>query len=44
MKISKRFKEVASLVERNKVYDSVEAMDLAVKTATAKFDGSAFTP
>ena len=40
MKVSKRFKEVASQVERNKVYDSVEAMALAVKTATAKFDES----
>ena len=40
MKISKRFKEVSALVEPNKIYDSVEAMSLAVKTATAKFDES----
>ena len=40
MKISKRFKEASALVEKNKIYDSVEAMDLAVKAATAKFDES----
>ncbi|MBQ7712360.1 MAG: 50S ribosomal protein L1, partial [Clostridia bacterium] len=38
--MSKRFKEVSALVDSNKIYDSVEAMDLAVKTATAKFDES----
>ena len=40
MKISKRFKEASALVEKNKVYDSVEAMGIAVKAATAKFDES----
>ena len=40
MKVSKRFKEASALVERNKIYDSVEAMALAVKTASAKFDES----
>ncbi|MBQ9370378.1 MAG: 50S ribosomal protein L1, partial [Clostridia bacterium] len=40
MKVSKRFKEASALVEKNKVYDSVEAMELAVKTASAKFDES----
>ena len=40
MKVSKRFKEASALVEKNKIYDSVEAMALAVKTASAKFDES----
>ncbi len=38
MKHGKKYNDSAKLVERNKQYDIAEAMDLAVKTKTAKFD------
>ncbi|PKK96147.1 MAG: 50S ribosomal protein L1 [Tenericutes bacterium HGW-Tenericutes-4] len=38
MKKGKRYVEIAKLVEMGKVYETQEAVDLAVKTATAKFD------
>lgn len=37
---NKRYKEAAALVDRTKTYDPAEAMDLSLKTATAKFDES----
>jgi len=37
-KLSKRLQELHKLVDRNKLYDVEEAMDLVKKTATAKFD------
>ncbi|AEJ44938.1 50S ribosomal protein L1 [Alicyclobacillus acidocaldarius] len=37
-KVSKRLQELHKLVDRNKLYDVEEAMDLVKKTATAKFD------
>jgi large subunit ribosomal protein L1 len=40
MKTGKRYKEVSALVDRTKVYDPKEALDLVVKTANAKFDES----
>ncbi|WP_434336341.1 50S ribosomal protein L1 [Mycoplasma capricolum] len=39
-KISKRFKEVLSKVEKNKVYPLNKALDLAKQTATTKFDST----
>ncbi|UKS54432.1 50S ribosomal protein L1 [Mycoplasma feriruminatoris] len=39
-KISKRFKEALSKVEKNKVYPLTEALDLAKQTATTKFDST----
>jgi large subunit ribosomal protein L1 len=38
MKHGKKYVESAKLVDRTKLYDSIDALDLAVKTATAKFD------
>jgi large subunit ribosomal protein L1 len=37
---SKRYKEAAQLVDKTKSYTLAEALDLAVKTANTKFDGS----
>ncbi|MCL6489007.1 MAG: 50S ribosomal protein L1 [Alicyclobacillus mali] len=37
-KLSKRLQEIHKLVDRDKLYDVDEAMDLVKKTATAKFD------
>ncbi|WP_206830617.1 50S ribosomal protein L1 [Alicyclobacillus fructus] len=37
-KVSKRLQELHKLVDRNKLYDVDEAMELVKKTATAKFD------
>ncbi len=38
MKHGKKYVEGAKLVDKEKLYDSVEALEIAVKTATAKFD------
>ena len=38
MKHGKKFSESANLIETGKLYDTNEAVDLVVKTATAKFD------
>ncbi|MDO4563407.1 MAG: 50S ribosomal protein L1 [Clostridia bacterium] len=38
MKHGKKYKESLKLVERGRQYDVAEAMELVVKTATAKFD------
>ena len=38
MKHGKKYNESVKLIETGKFYDVEEAMDLAVKTATAKFD------
>ncbi|MDO4459109.1 MAG: 50S ribosomal protein L1 [Clostridia bacterium] len=38
MKHGKKYTDAAKLVERNKQYEVAEALDLAVKTGTAKFD------
>ncbi len=38
MKHGKKYIESAKLVERTNLYDTAEALDLAIKTATAKFD------
>ncbi len=38
--MGKRYNEINALVDRTKVYDSREALELAVKTANAKFDES----
>jgi large subunit ribosomal protein L1 len=38
--MSKRFKEAKKLVDPNKVYNREEAIDLAKKTSTVKFDAS----
>ena len=38
MKHGKKYVDGAKLVDRSNLYDSAEALDLAVKTATAKFD------
>ncbi len=38
MKHGKKYVDAAKLVDRTKTYDPSEALDLAVKTATAKFD------
>jgi large subunit ribosomal protein L1 len=40
MAASKRAKKIADLVDRNKAYELAVALDLAKKTATAKFDES----
>ena len=34
----KKYKDSAKLVDRAKLYDPAEAMETALKTATAKFD------
>ena len=38
MKHGKKYVESAKLVDRTKLYESDDALDLVVKTATAKFD------
>ena len=38
MKKGKRYLEAAKLIEKNKAYELQEAMDLVLKTGTAKFD------
>ena len=38
MKHGKKYVDSAKLVDRNKFYDTNEALELCVKTATAKFD------
>ena len=38
MKRSKRYMEIRKLVDRSKIYDPVEALELAKQTAKAKFD------
>ena len=40
MNTGKRFKEVCALVDKSKVYEPKEALELAIKTANAKFDES----
>ena len=40
MKHGKKYVNSAKLIDRTKQYDSVEALDLCVKTGTAKFDES----
>ena len=40
MKVGKRYKEVSALVEKSKVYEPKEALELLIKTAKAKFDES----
>ena len=40
MKRGKKYVEAAKLVEKTKVYPALEALDLACKTSTAKFDAS----
>ncbi len=38
MKHGKKYNESAKLIDRTKVYDSMEALGLAISTAKAKFD------
>ncbi len=38
MKHGKKYNESAKLIDRSNLYDPAEALELAVKTATAKFD------
>ncbi len=38
MKHGKKYTESAKLIDRTKLYDPAEAFDLAIKSATAKFD------
>ena len=38
MKHGKKYVDAAKAVDRLKLYDSNEALDLVIKTATAKFD------
>ena len=38
MKHGKKYVESAKLIDRTKLYDTVEALELAIKGATAKFD------
>ena len=38
MKHGKKYTDAAKLIERSKVYEPAEALELACKTATAKFD------
>ena len=40
MNTGKRFKEACALVDKSKVYEPKEALELAIKTANAKFDES----
>ena len=40
MKRGKKYAEVAKLVDKTKAYAALEALDLAVKTSTTKFDAS----
>ena len=38
MKHGKKYRESAKLIDRQKLYDTAEALDLCVKTGTTKFD------
>ena len=38
MKHGKKYVEGAKLIDRSKLYDTAEALDICVKTGTAKFD------
>ena len=38
MKRGKNYIDSKKLIENNKLYDSAEAMDLAIRTAKSKFD------
>ena len=38
MKHGKKYSDGAKLIDRTKLYESAEALDLAVQTAKAKFD------
>ena len=38
MKHGKKYNESAKLIEAGKFYDAAEALEIAVKTGTAKFD------
>ena len=38
MKHGKKYVDGAKLIERSRLYDSQEALDLCVMTGTAKFD------
>lgn len=38
MKHGKKYNESVKLIEKDKLYDSAEALDIAVKTGSAKFD------
>ena len=38
MKHGKNYVDGAKLIDRSKLYESAEALDLAVQTAKAKFD------
>lgn len=38
MKHGKKYVESAKLIDKTKLYDTADALDIAVKTATAKFD------
>ncbi|MDO4831123.1 MAG: 50S ribosomal protein L1, partial [Clostridia bacterium] len=38
MKHGKKYVDAAKLVDRTKLYDSKEALETVIKTATAKFD------
>ena len=40
MKRGKKYAEVAKLVDKTKAYSALEALELAVKTSTTKFDAS----
>ena len=40
MNMGKRYKEVSAMVDKTKIYDAKEALDLVIKTAKAKFDES----
>ncbi len=40
MKRGKKYAEVAKLVDKTKAYPALEALDLAVKTSTTKFDAT----
>ncbi len=37
---SKKYKQAYALIDRSKAYSTQEAIDLAIKTSTTKFDGS----
>ena len=38
MKHGKKYRESAKLIDRQKLYDTAEALNLCVKTGTTKFD------
>ena len=38
MKKGKKYQEASKLIEKGKLYDPAEALQLVCKTATAKFD------